>query len=210
MVWSDVAAILHQLWIAVAAGDVAENLIVGAVLFNDKDDVLNAQLRRLFHSAGGLKFRRIRGGHLTGSRGNLRVCDGGNLGECADVCQAAEGAGLVRGVARTLDVEDSQSAVAVYLQGRRKPAGGDGAAHFPLFTGTGQDGNCVVAATGYVEALSIGREYQGDGLAANSLPRPRWNCHVRALARRSVDQRQRIGVPVGYGECLSVRTDGQV
>src|SRR5437764_1042118 len=72
MIGRDVAAVHDELGIAVALGDVAEDLVIGAVLLDDQEHVLHAQRGEVGNAAGRLEHRAVGGAHLARAGSDLR------------------------------------------------------------------------------------------------------------------------------------------
>ena len=102
MIGRDVAAVHHELGIAVALADVAEHLVVGAVLLDDQKDVLDAEGRQIGDPPAGSKIGLLAA--LT-SRVPAATCSGvggGNPLQRAFVLAGVERAFLVRRCCRCL------------------------------------------------------------------------------------------------------------
>ena len=71
MIGRDVAAIHDELRIVVALGEIAKDLVVGAVLFDDEEDVLDAERGEVRDAAGVFEFGAVGGDHFARAGGEL-------------------------------------------------------------------------------------------------------------------------------------------
>ena len=127
VVGRDVAAVHGELGVAVTLADIAEDLIVGPVLLDDEEDMLDAQGGQVGDASGGFEHRAVGGAHFARAGGDLRRQRRRNALQRALVNQGTEGAVLALGVADALDVQHAQRAIGLDRDGGGEPRGGNGA-----------------------------------------------------------------------------------
>ena len=90
MIRRDGAAEHGEFGIAVGLGQIAEDLIVGAVLLDDEQHVLNAQRDHVRHAAGRFELRAVGGDDFAGGGRSCPAASAGNAHERAFVRSRTE------------------------------------------------------------------------------------------------------------------------
>src|SRR5690349_503850 len=122
MVGRDVAAVHHQLRIAVGLRKISENLVVSAILLDDEEDVFDAQRTEIRDTARAFELGVVGSGDFARARRNLSGKRCGNFEQRSFIGERTECALAVGGVPYTLDIHDEKRAVLIDRDGRRKPA----------------------------------------------------------------------------------------
>src|SRR5579872_1736311 len=102
VVWRDVATVHDELRITIALRHIAEHLVVGAVLFHNEKDVLDAERTQVRNSTAALVFRAVRRHHLARPCRDLRREWSRNLQQRSLVLSRIKPAFSIGGVADPL------------------------------------------------------------------------------------------------------------
>ena len=203
----NVAAVEDQLGVAIALGDVAQNLVVGAVLFDDEEDVLNSQRRQIRDAARGLELRAVGGLHFARAGVDLRRNGRRDLFQHPFILARIERALVIGRIANPFDVDQPDTALGIHRHRRREPGRGNRPQHGPL--ACAHHRQRIRTGAGNIERLAIGRERDSDRLAAQGAFGIGGNLHIGLAQAGGIDQGNGIGVAVGDRQRLLIRTQRQ-
>jgi hypothetical protein len=196
------APVHQQRRIPPPALDVREHLVVRPVLFDQQEDVLDAQLRNILHPARRLEPRARRRRHLALAGlqfGRRRV---GVAVEHAFIDAAVVPARRALIVARPLHARHHQPPVRRRVQTRREPPHRRPPRQLPRLARQVEDGDRILAAAGHIQPLAVGPERHAVRNRAHR--RLRRHCQRLRTPRRRIEQLHRIGMAVGHRQRLAV------